>query len=228
MNRTEYANAVRDLLGLNVDFSKDMPADDTGYGFDNIADVLTVSPTLMDRYINVAGKIARLATGEASQKPVTTDYKVPKDLFENGFGVASYNERASDDLPLDSRGGGAFKFYAPYDATYTIQVFLNANTSEEGEIDAHNRYEVKVPLKAGLRTIGASFPKNLALDEHVVPKSILGPRRTCGGPGSDPAGHAGGRRAGAAADGAVGRHRPECFAVLLHARRDADIRGRSV
>jgi mono/diheme cytochrome c family protein len=176
MNRTEYANAVRDLLGLNVDFSKDMPADDTGYGFDNIADVLTVSPTLMDRYITVAGRISRLATGQSSRKIITTDYKVPKDLFVNGFGVAAYNERASDDLPLDSRGGGAFKFYAPYDATYTIQVFLNANTSEEGEINSLNRFEVKVPLKAGLRTIGASFPKQLALDEHVVPKSVLGPR----------------------------------------------------
>jgi len=182
MNHTEYSNAVRDLLGLDVDFSKELPVDDTGYGFDNIADVLTVSPTLMDRYINVAGKIARLATGEASKKPITTDYKVPKDLFENGFGVAAYNERASDDLPLDSRGGGSFKYYAPYNATYTIQVFLNANTSEEGEIDAHNRYEVKVPLKAGLRTIGASFPKNLALDEHVVPKSILGPREPAAAP----------------------------------------------
>ncbi|HEX4026071.1 MAG TPA: DUF1592 domain-containing protein [Rhizomicrobium sp.] len=182
MNHTEYANAVRDLLGLDVDFSKELPVDDTGYGFDNIADVLTVSPTLMDRYINVAGKIARLATGETSKKPITTDYRVPKDLFENGFGVASYNERASDDLPLDSRGGGSFKYYAPYDATYTIQVFLNANTSEEGEIDAHNRYEVKVPLKAGLRTIGASFPKYLALDERVVPKSILGPREPAAAP----------------------------------------------
>jgi len=182
MNRAEYANAVRDLLALDVDFSKELPVDDTGYGFDNIADVLTVSPTLMDRYMNVAGKIARLATGEASKKPVTTDYRVPKDLFENGFGVASYNERASDDLPLDSRGGGSFKYYAPYDATYTIQVFLNANTSEEGEIDVHNRYEVKVPLKAGLHTIGASFPKNLALDENVVPKSILGPREPAAAP----------------------------------------------
>ena len=75
MNRAEYANAVRDLLGLDVDFSKDLPVDDTGYGFDNIADVLTVSPTLMDRYINVAGKIAGLATGQASRKPITTDYK---------------------------------------------------------------------------------------------------------------------------------------------------------
>src|SRR6201996_6963676 len=74
MNRTEYANAVRDLLGLDVDFSKEMPPDDTGYGFDNIADVLTVSPTLMDRYITVAGKISRMATGEGSRRVGTTDY----------------------------------------------------------------------------------------------------------------------------------------------------------
>jgi mono/diheme cytochrome c family protein len=77
MNRTEYANAVRDLLALNVDFSKEMPPDDTGYGFDNIADVLTVSPTLMDRYVNVAGKFSRMATGQSSRKVITTDYKVP-------------------------------------------------------------------------------------------------------------------------------------------------------
>jgi len=182
MNRTEYANAVRDLLALDVDFTKDMPADDTGYGFDNIADVLTVSPTLMDRYITVAGKVSRMATGQASRRVITTDYKVPKDLFVNGFGVASYNERANDNLPLDSRGGSSFKFYAPYDATYTIQVFLNANTSEEGEINPLNRYEVKVPLKAGLRVIGASFPKRLALDEHVVPKTVLGAREPAATP----------------------------------------------
>ncbi len=182
MNRTEYANAVRDLLALDVDFTKDMPADDTGYGFDNIADVLTVSPTLMDRYITVAGKISRMATGQASRRTITTDYKVPKDLFNNGFGVAAYNERASDDLPLDSRGGGAFKFYAPYDATYKIQVFLNANTSEEGEIGIANRYEVTVPLKAGLRTLGASFPRSLALDEHVTQKTILGAREPAATP----------------------------------------------
>ena len=176
MNRVEYSNAVRDLLALDVDMSKDLPVDDTGYGFDNIADILTVSPTLMDRYINVAGKISRLATGQASRKPGTTDYRITKDLFENAFGVPSYNERASDELPLNSRGGGAFKYYAPYDATYTIQVFLNAGTSTESEISADNRYEVKVPLKAGLRTIGASFPKKLALDENLVAKTTSGPR----------------------------------------------------
>ena len=151
MNRTEYANAVRDVLGFEVNMTGELPADDTGYGFDNIADILTVSPTLMDRYINVAGKISRLATGQASQKVGTTDFKLTKDLFENAFGVPSYNERADDGLPLDSRGGGLVKFYAPYDATYNIQVYLNSGTGTETEIDANNRYELKVPLKAGLR-----------------------------------------------------------------------------
>ncbi len=75
MNRAEYANAVRDLLGLEVDLSKDLPVDDTGYGLRHIADVLTVSSTLMDRYINVAGKVARLATGQASRTPA--DHRLP-------------------------------------------------------------------------------------------------------------------------------------------------------
>ena len=176
MNRAEYANAVRDLLALDVDMSKDLPVDDTGYGFDNIADILTVSPTLMDRYMNAAGKIARLATGQTSHRVITNDYKLTRDLFEIAFGVPAYNERASDDLPLDSRGGGAFKFYAPLDATYSVQIYLNSGTQTENEIDFHNRYEVKMPLKAGLRTIGASFRKQLALDESLLPKTTTGAR----------------------------------------------------
>jgi cytochrome c5 len=176
MNRTEYSNAVRDLIGFDVDMSKDLPVDDTGYGFDNIADILTVSPTLMDRYINVAGKISRMATGQTSRKAGTTDFKLTKDLFENAFGVPAYNERASDDLPLNSRGGGAIKFYAPYDADYTIQIYLNSGTGTETEIDADNRFEVKVPLKAGLRTIGVSFRKELTLDENLLAKTTTGPR----------------------------------------------------
>ena len=176
LNRVEYGNAVRDLLGLDVDMGKYLPVDDTGYGFDNIADVLTVSPTLMDRYISVAERVSRLATGVASRTPVSVDYKLTKDLFENAFGVPAYNERASDELPVDSRGGGVFKFYAPYDATYTIQLYLNPGTQTETEITADNRYEVKVPLKAGLRTIGASFPKKLALEQVLIPRNTKGVR----------------------------------------------------
>ena len=64
LNRVEYANAVRDLLGLEIDVSRELPLDNSGYGFDNIADVLSVSPTLMDRYVAVAGKVGRTATNE--------------------------------------------------------------------------------------------------------------------------------------------------------------------
>jgi len=184
MNRAEYANAVRDLLALDVDFSKSLPVDDTGYGFDNIADILTVSPTLMDRYVNTAGKVSRLATGVTSEKAITTDFKFTKDLFENAFGVPSYNERANDDLPLDSRGGGSIKFYAPYDASYTVQIYLNSGSGTESEIDAFNRIETKVALKAGLRTIGVSFRKKLALEESLIPKTTTGerPKKPTGDP----------------------------------------------
>jgi mono/diheme cytochrome c family protein len=96
LNRAEYANAVRDLLDLQIDVSTDLPVDDSGYGFDNIADVLTVSRTLMDKYIRVGARVSRTATGLVSRSPVVTEYKLAKDPY--------VNERASDDLPLGSRG----------------------------------------------------------------------------------------------------------------------------
>ena len=166
MNRAEYANAVRDLLDIDVDMSTELPVDDSGYGFDNIADVLTVSPTLLDRYVSVAGKVSRLATGLSSKSEFMTQYVVKKDVNVLYHGLPAYNERASDDLPLDSRGGGAFKYYAPYDATYLVQVTLNSNTEQDNEVRTQNQYEVRVPLKAGMRTIGASFEKPLALSEE--------------------------------------------------------------
>lgn len=165
MNRAEYANAVRDLLNFDVDMSGELPTDDSGYGFDNIADVLTVSPTLMDRYVAVAGKVSRLATGLSSRSEFTTQYVLKKDVNVLYHGLPAYNERASDELPLNSRGGGTFKYYAPYDATYAIQVTVNSNTEEDNEIQPRNQYEVRVPIKAGARVIGASFEKPLGLSE---------------------------------------------------------------
>ena len=71
LNRAEYGNAIRDLLALDIDVSELLPADDSGYGFDNIGDVLTVSPGLLERYLLAAGKISRQAVG---------DTKMPADL----------------------------------------------------------------------------------------------------------------------------------------------------
>jgi Protein of unknown function (DUF1592)/Protein of unknown function (DUF1588)/Protein of unknown function (DUF1585)/Protein of unknown function (DUF1587)/Protein of unknown function (DUF1595) len=167
LNRTEYANAVRDLLALNVDVSKELPADDSGYGFDNIADVLTVSPTLMDRYLAVAGKLSRLAVGLGPERPFTTTYPIPKEGSIKNQGIPSYDERMSDDLPLDSRGGGSLQYYAPHDGSYQISGYLNANTNNEVDRLNEDRVSLRVPLKAGPHTIGIAFRKQLALDETV-------------------------------------------------------------
>jgi len=167
LNRVEYANAVRDLLDLKVDFSRELPQDNSGYGFDNIADVLSVSPTLMDRYVAVAGKVGRLATGLTSPRQFVTSYDVPKDGSVMNSGRPAYNERASDDLPLGSRGGGAFSYYARYDAVYEIGGYLNANTNNETDRQSEDRVSVRVPLKAGAHVIGMSFHRQIAPDETV-------------------------------------------------------------
>jgi hypothetical protein len=167
LNRVEYANAVRDLLALDVDVSRELPQDNSGYGFDNIADVLSVSPTLMDRYVAVAGKVARLATGLTSRKPFVTSFELPKDGSVMNSGRPAYNERASDELPLGSRGGGAVHYYARYDATYEISGWLNANTNNETDRSPEDKVSVRVPLKAGAHVIGLTFHRQLVPDESV-------------------------------------------------------------
>lgn len=167
LNRTEYSNAVRDLLKLDVDIRDSLPADDTGYGFDNIADVLSVSPTLMDRYIAVAGKVSRLAVGLGASQPFTTTYMLPKDGSILNQGVPAYDERMSNDLPLDSRGGGAFKYYAPHTGIYELSGYLNSNTNNEVDRLEDNHVRLRVPLSAGPHTLGLTFRKQLALSESV-------------------------------------------------------------
>ena len=167
LNRSEYSNAVRDLLKVDLDLRESLPADDSGYGFDNIADVLSVSPVLMDRYMAVAGKVSRLAVGLGSSQPYTTTYSLPKDGSILNQGVPAYDERVSSDLPLDSRGGGVFRYYAPHDGEYEISGYLNANTNNEVDRLEENRVSLRVPLSAGMHRVGISFRKNLALDERV-------------------------------------------------------------
>ena len=72
LNRRQYANAIRDLFGFEIDFRTMLPADDTGFGFDNIGDVLTVSPALFDRYLIAASKISRMAVGDPTMRPTQT------------------------------------------------------------------------------------------------------------------------------------------------------------
>ena len=120
LNRAEYANAIRDLLALDVDVRALLPADDIDqHGFDNMGDVLTVSPALMERYLSAARKIARLVVGETVLGPTTETYKVPILLIQD--------DRMGDDLPFGSRGGVAVRHYFPVDGEYDLAIRLHRN-----------------------------------------------------------------------------------------------------
>jgi hypothetical protein len=117
LNRAEYANAIRDLLDLEIDTRSLFPADDTGYGFDNIADVLSLSPLLLERYLSAAGKISRLAVGDPTQAAVSQEYTVGKYFRQD--------DRRSEDLPFGSRGGLVVHHYFPVDGEYLLKVYLD-------------------------------------------------------------------------------------------------------
>ena len=117
LNRTEYVNAVRDLLHLEVDGRALLPADDSGYGFDNNADVLAMSPALLDRYVAAATKIGRLAIGDPAISPAMATYRVPRRVRQT--------ERMSESLPFGTRGGLAVRHMFPLDGEYRIQVRLS-------------------------------------------------------------------------------------------------------
>jgi len=115
MNRAEYANAIRDLLSLEVDASTLLPADDSSRGFDNIADVLGVSPSLLERYVAAAAKISRLAVGERDASPLQVTYTVKGDLSQN---------QTLEGQPLGTRGGTTIKHNFPVDGEYQIKLSL--------------------------------------------------------------------------------------------------------
>ena len=115
MNRVEYENAIRDLLALDVDSSTLLPADDSSHGFDNIADVLGVSPSLLERYVAAAAKISRLAVGERDAAPAQITYSVKGDLSQN---------QTLEGMPLGTRGGTTITHNFPVDGEYQIRLAL--------------------------------------------------------------------------------------------------------
>ncbi len=116
LNRTEYANAIRDLLGIEIDGRALLPPDDADLGFDNMADILSMSPARLERYLSAARKVARLALGDPAAVPTTETYVVPKLRFQD--------HRMSEDLPFGSRGGIAIRHHFPLDAEYDIRIRL--------------------------------------------------------------------------------------------------------
>jgi mono/diheme cytochrome c family protein len=116
LNRTEYTNAIRDLLALEIDGRELLPADDLSYGFDNIADVLSLSPSLLERYMLAAGKIAETAIGDPSIRSTTAVYTTSPVLMQHG--------RMSELHPFGSRGGFATRHYFPVAGEYEFKVTL--------------------------------------------------------------------------------------------------------
>ena len=173
LNRAEYRNAVRDLLDLDLDHSANLPPDDTGYGFDNIGDVLTISPLHMEKYLANARRIARLALGTLKPSTALEKFTPPR-------GTAGNDE--IDALPLNERGGILIHRYFPFDAEYSILVRVRGNPgpgmppakldlridgqrvrlydaaidTEEANQGTRN-LQLRLPVKAGAHEIGAAF-----------------------------------------------------------------------
>ena len=182
LNRTEYQNAIRDLLGLGVDVSSLLPKDDASHGFDNVS-LPGLSTTLLERYISAAQKISRLAVGTPVRFPAAATVVVPPDRTQ---------EEHVDGLPFGTRGGTVFSYTFPQDGEYDIQLRLARDRNEviEGFYEAHqielildgvqvqvftvkpaggardrlqekvdDELRVRIPIKAGRHEIGAGFLK---------------------------------------------------------------------
>jgi mono/diheme cytochrome c family protein len=146
LNRAEYRNAVRDVLGLDLDVSPLLPPDDSSYGFDNIAGVLKLSPTLMERYLSAALKVSRLAVGSAGPSGTIDYFRVADDLAQ---------DRHVDGLPLGTRGGLRVSYVFPMDGEYEFRPRLARDLNEQVPLYPEDQLlEVSVDgVRAGVFTL---------------------------------------------------------------------------
>ena len=112
LNRTEYRNVIRDLIGLKIDPARFLPSDNSTHGFDNIAGALTMSPALMEAYLSAAGKISRLAMA-SNTAPTFVEFNVPDDATQN------YHVEG---LPFGTRGGTLIEHEFPADGEYVFRI----------------------------------------------------------------------------------------------------------
>jgi hypothetical protein len=188
LTRTEYRNAVRDLLDVEhmpaeLDFELLLPADNASSGFDNIADLLFVSPVVMERYLTTAQKIARLAIGDMRSPVMVNIHKLSEQLPQD--------ERV-DALSFGTRGGLAIESYFPLDAEYTVDVETASAARDNHEIEVSvdgarvavasiaggavgpgprspDHVSFRVPITAGPHLVGITFVEHSeALDESLV------------------------------------------------------------
>ncbi len=181
LNRTEYQNAIRDLLALEIDAANLLPKDEESHGFDNVT-VGALSPSLLDRYISAAQKVSRLAVGAPGDKPRGNSFRMPADHTQ---------EKHVEGLPLGTRGGALLSYTFPQDGEYEIEIRLMRDRNEhvEGLREPHvmeillddevaQRFTIDLPtdrrdhsevdrhlktrtfIEAGPRKVGVTFLKN--------------------------------------------------------------------
>ena len=153
LNRVEYVNAIKDLLDLEVDGAELLPSDMAGFGFDNNADVLAMTPSLMTRYIAAATKVSRAAIGSPDNRPMMQVYDV---------GFEERDVRVNEDMPFSTLGGLSQRHMFPLDGEYIFAVRLKRNATVETiegiEEDAH-QIELRVDHRLITRwDIGGRFP----------------------------------------------------------------------
>jgi mono/diheme cytochrome c family protein len=188
LNRTEYANAIRDLLSVEIDGPSMLPPDAQAHGFDTNADALSIEPALLDRYLTAAAKIARVAVGDPTLRPAEERYTAVKGNSNEQTWLWQ-TERLGESFSLGSRGGIAVRHYFPVDGEYVIKLRLlqtyagvirglNNPATIEIRVDgvrvgqytiggasqptenADEKLQARVTLKAGLRQVLATIVKS--------------------------------------------------------------------
>jgi len=168
LNRNEYSNAVRDLLDLDVKPGDDLPLDDSGYGFDNIGDVLSFSPVLLERYMSVARTVASLAVGSLDEKPAINTFAPPREASTKGKPKELLNDRISDDLPFGSAGGISVEYVFPANGDYVFKIGLPGSTvgfDDDGAAPVGQVLELRSRISAGMHRVGATFVRSGAVPE---------------------------------------------------------------
>src|SRR5215470_19465540 len=157
LNRTEYGNAIRDLLGLEINPRAMLPADEQAHGFSTNADALSIQPALLDRYLSAAAKIARLAVGDPAMPAGFDRYTSLKDN-SNESNWLSQNERLGEEFPLGSRGGIVARHYFKDDGEYMYKVRLDrTDTGVIRGLQTRNDIEIRVDgARVGQLTIGGT------------------------------------------------------------------------
>ena len=164
LNRVEYTNAIRDLLHLEIDGTSLLPADDAGFGFDNIGDVLTITPALLERYLIAAQRISRLALGDPTIPPAIERYQTPYLTLRQG-------ERMSEEQPFGSRGGTVVRHTFPVDGEYIIRVRLERHALSIGHLvrglDITNEIDVRIDgERVHMFTLGGDLPEDAAVYDN--------------------------------------------------------------